>query len=109
MNNMTDIIIYTTEKNLEHKKGADGYDRYYWELPRAPKQLKEEDRIYFACNGFIQGYFIVDEFNPHDEEMICWEADSWKELKDKIPTKSFQGFKYADKVPELNIDIERGD
>ncbi len=33
--------------------------------------------------------------------MILWEANSWVELKQKIPAKSFQGFKYADKVEGL--------
>jgi len=98
---MTDIIIYTTKEKLEHKKGADGYKRYYWELPRTPKQLEEGGKIYFACNGFIKGYFIIDEFNPDDKEMIIWNCDSWKDIK-PIPTKSFQGFKYADKVGELD-------
>ena len=97
-----DIIVYTMRETLKHKQGADGYQRYYWNFPRSPKQLEEGDKIYFACDGMIQGYFIVDEFNPDDEEMVVWDKDSWVELKKKIPTKSFQGFKYANKVEELN-------
>ena len=103
---MVSIIIYTTKETLEHKKGlkeGEGdYTHFYWELPKAPKRLEEGERIYFACDGFIQGSFFISEFNPNDEEMILWNCDSWEELKEKIPTKSFQGFKYADKVQELN-------
>ncbi len=98
---MSDIIVYTTSETFEHKKGADGYQRYYWHLSRPPKRLKVGDKIYFACDGMIQGYFIVEEFNPDEEEMVVWSKYSWTELKDKIPTKSFQGFKYADKVKKL--------
>jgi hypothetical protein len=98
-----DIIIYTTLDVLEYKKGGDGFWRYYWGFPRAPKELEEGDWLYFACSGLIQGHFTIDVFDPDDDEMICWEADSWVELEVKIPTKSFQGFKYANKVKELNL------
>ncbi|MCF8070048.1 MAG: hypothetical protein K9L30_15815 [Desulfobacterales bacterium] len=99
---MTDIIVYTMRETLKHKKGADVYQHYYWNFPRPPKQLEGGDKIYFACDGIIQGYFIVEEFNPDNKEMVVWNKDSWVELKRKIPTKSFQGFKYADKVYGLN-------
>ena len=99
-----DIIVYTTREVLEHKKGADGYQRYYWKFTRPPKRLHEGDRIYFACDGMIQGYFIIEKFNPDEEEMIVWNKHSWVDLKKKIPTKPFQGFKYADKVKELEGD-----
>ena len=95
---MTDIIIYTTPEVLAHKKGADGFQKYYWNLSKPPKNFKVGEKIFFAVKGLIQGYFICEEFNPEDEEMIIWDKDSWTELKIKIPIKPFQGFKYKPKL-----------
>lgn len=98
-----DIIIYTRPEVLEHKKGADGYQRYYWEFSKFPKNIKIGDRIFFAVKGFIQGSFKIDEIHRHaegddkclmDNNKIVWDKDSWIELEDKIPTKHFQGFRY---------------
>ena len=105
---MSDIIIYTTEENLIHKKGlkeGEGkFEMFYWKFSRLPKKLNEGDKVYFATEGFIKGYFIVldinETFNHFAEtpkNSIEWKSDSWKDIK-PIPTKSFQGFKYADKV-----------
>lgn len=113
---MTSIIIYTNEECLEHKrglkKGEEHFESFYWEFSRFPKRVEEGDKIYFATKGFIRGYFIIDDINCDDRD-IChdpmampdnclnWRANSWVELKNPIPTKSFQGFKYADKVEGL--------
>lgn len=104
---MTDIVIYTNPEVLEHKKGADGGQIYYWTLSRFPKRLLEEiptdvalapdftyGRIFFAVKGFVVGSFEIIEINQDDEETIVWDKDSWVELKEKIPTKPFQGFRY---------------
>lgn len=88
-----DIVIYTTPEKLEHKKGADGYAEYYWHLSKIPKNFKVRERIYFATEGFIRGYFICSEFNNNSEETLCWYAKSWTPIN-SIPCKSFQGFKY---------------
>ena len=108
---MTSIIIYTTEENLIHKKGLkkgeEKIDSFYWKFSKLPKKLQEGERVYFAINGFIKGFFRVNDinkiFNHYAEtpaNSIEWRCDSWEDIK-PIPTKSFQGFKYADKVPEL--------
>jgi hypothetical protein len=89
-----DIIIYTTPEKLEHKKGADGYERYFWYLSKPPKNFKAGDKIFFAVKGKIVGSFVCEEFNPYDEETIVWHKDSWKELDEPIMCKHFQGFKY---------------
>ncbi len=116
---MTDIIIYTTKEKLLHKqdklegdedKGDSGI--YYWEFSRFPKRVTNEDKIYFATEGFIVGYFEILDMNTPEisgsqdpmgipSNSISWWANSWKDIK-SIPTKSFQGFKYADKVQELH-------
>ncbi len=114
---MTDIIIYTTEESLNHKKGLkkgeEKFKEFYWSFPRLPKRLEQGDRVYFATNGFIRGFFIVKDINESPlfyadvpKNNIIWSCKAWKDIK-PIPTKSFQGFKYANKVPEL-LDIKEG-
>lgn len=122
---MNDIIIYTTKEKLLHKqdklendkdKGDSGI--YYWEFSRFPKKVKNNDSIYFATEGFIRGYFEILDMNTGEvcgsqdpmgipDCSISWWANSWKDIK-PIPTKSFQGFKYADKVPELRLINQEG-
>ena len=104
---MVDIIIYTRPEVLLHKMGmlpnpddksdlAFGTDcQFYWDLKNIPEDLEE---VYFATKGYIIGSFEVVDI---DEDSFEFEASSWNLLKEPIPTKSFQGFKYADKVPEL--------
>ncbi len=98
---MTSIIIYTTEENLIHKKGLKEGEEdcviFYWKFSKSPKRVEEGDKVYFATKGFIRGSFFIDNV---DNERIEWSCESWEDIK-LIPTKSFQGFKYIDKVPEL--------
>jgi len=112
---MTDIIIYTTEGNLTHKKGLkkgeEKYSEFYWTFSRLPKRLDQGDKVYFATKGFIRGYFIVLDISKYANHYagvpanhILWRKSSWVDIK-TIPTKSFQGFKYADKVPELDAKM----
>ncbi len=101
---MTDIIIYTRPEVLLHKMGmlpnpddedddAFGTDcQFYWDLRNVPQDL---ERVYFATKSFIIGYFEVIDIH---EGYFEFEASSWKLLGEPISTKSFQGFKYADKV-----------
>jgi len=104
---MVDIIIYTRPEVLLHKMGmlpnpddksdmAFGTDcQFYWELNKVPEDL---EKVYFATKGYIVGYFEVVDLAEYNFD---FEASSWTLLKKPIPTKAFQGFKYADKVPEL--------
>jgi len=109
---MVSIIIYTTEENLIHKKGLkkgeEKFKEFYWTFPRLPKKLEQGDKVYFATKGFIRGFFIVNDINENPlyfadvpENNIIWNCNSWKNIT-PIQTKSFQGFKYADKVEELS-------
>jgi len=103
---MTSIIIYTTGEKLLHKQGKlpDDYDksncgRYYWTLSKTPKLIEESRRIYFATEGFIRGYFKIIDVCPSTDSgcEIEFESKSWTPIVE-ISTKSFQGFKYADKI-----------
>lgn len=103
---MTNIIIYTTEETLDHKKGLkkgeEDYTHFFWELSKTPKRLNDCERIYFATGGAIRGFFIIEDVDvsTYGDCKIEWNPISWKDI-DPIPTKSFQGFKYADKVEGL--------
>lgn len=91
---MKDILIYTTPKVLEHKK-TDGL--VYWQFSRMPKHLP--DRMYFAINKQIVGYFRVADC-LEAEQQIEWFSDTWVELKQPVPVKPFQGFKYIKRIRE---------
>jgi len=88
-----DLILYTTLETLEHKKGGDGYEQYYWYLSKPPKNFKVGEKIFFAVKKQIVGSFICNEFNPNHEETVCWNKDSWEDIE-PVPCKPFQGFKY---------------
>jgi len=93
---MSGIVIYTTPEILEHKKGVDGYEWYYWAMSRAPKHLEEGDDIFFAVSGFVVGSFKCEAFNPWDkEETITWHKDSWVSLSNPIAVIPFRGFRYV--------------
>ncbi len=118
---MENIIIYTTPEKLLHKQDKLEGDKdkskegiYYWQLKNIPKKLKLGGKVYFATKGFIRGYFkilwINSEHKEHDfdrdplgmpDNSFSFFSKSWKNIK-PIPTKSFQGFKYANKVEELS-------
>ena len=90
-----DIVIYTNPDTLEVKKGEAGEGRFYWWLSRTPLRFKVGDKIYFAVRGYVVGHFVCEEFNPnHYEEIVVWDSHSWVELKEKVPTKPFRGFRY---------------
>ena len=109
---MEDIIIYTTKVSLLHKQDKlEGDDdksncgRYYWTLSKTPKTIEKSERIYFATEGYIRGYFEIIDVCPSMNGgcEIEFESKSWTPIVE-IPTKSFQGFKYAKNVSELNSE-----
>jgi hypothetical protein len=108
---MTNIIIYTKPKTLLHKqdKLEDDPDRsdvgkYYWQFigRDLSDKISAGDRVYFAVEKEIKGYFIIEVVDFDGEStFIEWCSSSWKDIK-PISTKPFMGFKYADKVKELS-------
>jgi len=99
------ICIYTTQDKIKHKIATkeNRIGVAYWTLANFPKKLDRYDednnqKIYFAWDGFIQGYFDYT-YNPlYQGKRISDDAVKFdpffRELKKKIPIKSFQGFKY---------------
>jgi len=85
-----DIVLYTTEETLAHKKSRD-YDEYYWQMSRLPKNLKKGDRIYFITKKKIQGSFKIEKVTDID---IIWKPTTWRLANKKIVVKPFRGFRY---------------
>ena len=90
---MEDIIIYTTEEVLAHKRDRKDCDSYYWEFSRMPKFIEVGSRIYFATKGFIRGYFVVKTINGFGNKEVAWSPFSWRNVK-PIAIKQFRGFQY---------------
>lgn len=84
-----DIVIYTNEKVLEHKRD-DG--AVYWSFSRKPKKILLGNRLFFAVKGFVKGSFRIDYI--HYDGEVDFVSSSWKALKKKIPIKAFRGFRY---------------
>jgi len=94
---MTDICVYTNEKVLERKKNK-GFipDHCWWGLLHIPRQLKEGDRIYFATNGHVKGYFVIEEINKKKKRII-FHSNSWMPTPQlpKYKCRKFQESKYV--------------
>lgn len=90
--NILDIVIYTKRDVLYHKKGN---EEYYWEMSRPPKNFRVGDKVYFAVNKNVVGFFTSIEFNTEkdDHETIVWHGKSWQDIT-PIPVKPFRGFRY---------------
>jgi len=91
------LCVYTKLEIYKHKR----YDGYlYWEFASRPKVIDEwlenddrELRMYFAYNGKIRGYFIIED--EPTRGTVEWYGDSWVEIN-PIDQKPFQGFKYLE-------------
>lgn len=90
-----DIVIYMNKKDFNHKTDVEMYD-CYWSMLRIPRLFTEDDRIYFAANGKVQGYVECNEFNPDDVggETIMWDGETYIPLAKPIPRAAFRGFRY---------------
>ena len=67
-----DIVIYTNPGILLHKR--EPHCDCWWHMGRLPKKLTEGDRIYFAVEGEIQGYFIcsmIEDWDVQEYKIYC--------------------------------------
>lgn len=62
-NKLADIICYTSANQLVALQfGVRLQEEFiWWSLTNTPKQLKVGDRVYFACDKKIRGYFKLLE------------------------------------------------
>jgi hypothetical protein len=94
---MTDILVCTNPDRLLHKQGKLPNDTdhsptgdYYWTLHGKPKKAEKGGKFYFATEGIVRGYFIIDSVKGSD---LLFNSSSWKDVK-PIKIKASQGFRY---------------
>lgn len=114
-----DIGLYASRAALEHKteQAEDGKgNEATWNMGRVPKNLGKEkgpDRLFFACDGYWRGYFLlVPEvlYNPEDEEKpysLLFDATTWKDIE-PISVKRFRGFRYLKEDADVNAVLTVG-
>lgn len=89
---MTDIVIYTNDEVLAHKRLKDGHQKY-WTFGRMPKNVNFGDRVYFATKGQVRGSFSIVDVDPVSRE-IDFDSATWRKPRRKIMCKAFRGFRY---------------
>lgn len=111
-----DIVVTTPKREMKNAAleaaaaiGAGGSGYYFRRFPRLPKGLQVGDRIYYAEDGFIRGFAIIDHIEKRDYPQFCdgtgreypagfyvWmPAMSWKWCRPVISCEGFRGFRYA--------------
>ena len=102
---MTNILVCTQPDRLLHKQGKLENDDdhsptgdYYWSLRCHPKQIKEGDKLFFATQAIVRGYFIIVGFDGVNGEELLFNSSSWKDVPPiKInPSQGFRYFSYED-------------
>jgi hypothetical protein len=106
--NKKDIIVTIPKKELKNmdaeNKLAESDGTQFWNLKIKPKDIDIGSKIYFCQNGYIDSYQIIT--NIVTDKMKCDVTNrEWNGvnlilsyppvyLKNKIPCKGFQGFRY---------------
>lgn len=105
-----DIGIYTSLVTLQHKQeqAEDGKGREAtWNMGRLPKNLGKgegPDRLFFACEGYFRGYFLLAAevlYNPDDEKKpysLIFDVTTWTSIN-PLPVERFRGFRYLTDMP----------
>ena len=106
-----DIGIYASFVTLQHKQeqmeDGKGWEAT-WNMGRLPKNLgkgKTPDRLFFACEGYWRGYFLLSKevlYNPDDEKKpysLIFDVTTWTPI-DPIQVERFRGFRYLVDMPE---------
>ena len=106
-----DIGIYVSTVTLSHKleQAEDGKGKEAtWNMGRLPTRLgkgDKPDRLFFACEDFWRGYFLLEKeilYNPLDKVKpysLIFNVTTWKEIPSK-PVKRFRGFRYLEGMPD---------
>ena len=106
-----DIGICVSDITLSHKleQAEDGKgNEATWNMGRLPTRLGQgdtPDRLFFACEGFWRGYFLLKIdvlYNPEDEDKpysLIFDVTTWKDIPSK-PVKRFRGFRYLEGMPD---------
>jgi hypothetical protein len=97
---MTDILVCCPPDRLLHKQGRLENDDdhsptgdYYWELRCHPKQMNIGDRLYFATQRIVRGYFVIVGFDGMAGNELLFNSSSWVDVA-PVKIKPSQGFRY---------------
>lgn len=121
---MVDIIVTMPDTKKEGiKKLIKFYKRengfIYFKLPFFPKKTDNRDRCYIVSDGMVIGSHRIQAITELSDgeaaelsdgnwtggKYVIRDASTFKELKNKIKLRGFQGFRYADKIPGLKDGI----
>jgi len=126
-----DIIVTTPKSEIEssRKEGEQvqedldkGLNAFWFRTFKFRPNVNEGDKIYFVEDGSIKGYgviFQIEQIIEPKMETKCditervWgkEGDfvvkykDWHWLKMEVLFKGFQGFRYPDRLPELQTRL----
>ena len=116
---MSDIIVTTPIAEHDHAKeegewvAAHPEDYWFRTLKNHP-DVKVGDRVYYVDLGKITGYGVVFEitYGEAEDESVgrAWSGMNlcqrkWVWLKEPIPFKGFQGFRYVDRIEGLRAKL----
>ena len=91
-------------EQMEDGKGREAT----WNMGRLPKNLgkgKTPDRIFFACEGYCRGHFLLSTevlYNPDNEKKpysLIFDVTTWTPI-DPIQVERFRRFRYLVDMPE---------
>lgn len=121
-----DIIITLPDKEKEgikslikhYYQSKDDKETIYYRVSNLPVNAKIGDKCYIISNGEIIGYHIIFKLCRISKEeaselsggswregfYIIRKADTFKELKEKIKARGFQGYRYFHKFMERKTD-----
>lgn len=89
-----DIVVYTNERTLEHKREPDTYN--YWQFSQMPLDVKKGDRIFFAAKGRVRGSFLIEDVMRRSwgAGTVRWFSNTWKKPRRVIEHRPFRSFRY---------------
>ena len=117
-------ILVTTPKS-KHKLAEEEArfveetaDAYWFRTLRGKPNVQVGDRVYYVDNGEIRGYGVV--FNIEYGELQCeatgriykgshLKQRKWVWLKNPVPFKGFQGFRYIDRIEGLSEKLKEAE
>ena len=115
-------ILVTTPKS-SHKLAAEeakfvkeNPGAYWFRTIRGRPNVQIGDRVYYVDNGQIRGYGIVFDIEYGGTECEATgkiyygthlKQRKWVWLKNPIPFKGFQGFRYVNCIPGLHETLEK--
>ena len=122
---MSDIIVTTPIAEHDHAKEEGEWiaahpEDYWFRTLKNHADVKVGDRIYYVDLGEITGYGVVFRItygamqDSSTSGGVLWEGmnlcqKKWVWLKEPIPFKGFQGFRYVDRIEGLRARLKESE